>query len=258
MSKRRTEIKARLVWVAVFFALPAASAERPVPEWLQGRASDTVPGPPIETSSTIDAQCQRPRNVSELLQNLKVVWDKKLLTQPAFFRNKSLMCFFGGVSSNWKRELGYGADTYRRWVTMTLDENILPHAAIQAQISTSKEAAVSGLSARIQYMGGLSLHVEATSSLTLKEVRSVFGPNFRKRDPIYATGDGLPKSSPGKVLVFYLYPGDEPEKYGVAELPQIQFLLKQGDVAPNRVQADDPQDSDVIGSISVSERANRK
>jgi hypothetical protein len=258
MSKRRTEIKGRLVWVALLFALPAASTERPVPEWLQGRASDTYPGPPIETSSTIDAQCQRPRNVPEFLENLKVVWDKKLLTQPAFFRNKSLMCFFGGVSTTWKRELGYGPDTYRRSVTMTLDENIFPHAAIQALTVVGKEAAVPGLPAHVHYMGVLSLDVEAASSLTLKEVQSAFGPNFHKRSTIYFTGDGLPKSPSGKVFVFYLYPGDDPEKYGVAELPQIQFLLKQGNVAPHQVNSEDPQDSDVIKSIRVIERANRK
>ena len=253
-------MKARLIWVwaALFFVLPVVSAEKSIPEWLQGRASDTDPGSPVETSSTIDALCQRPKNVSEFVQNLKLIWDQKLLTQPAFFRDKSLMCFFGGVSTTWKKGPIGTADSSRRSVKITLNENIFPHVTIEAQIFYNKEAAVSVLPARLEYMGVLSLNVEATSGLTLKEVRSVFGSNFRKRSASYISGDGIAALPPGKVFVFYLYPGDNPEKYGVAELPQIQFLLKQGDVAPSQVQGDEPQDSDVIGSIHLVERANRK
>lgn len=254
-------MKARSMWLCAAFlvVLPAVSAEKPAPAWLQGRASDTDPAPPIETSSTIDALCQRPKDVSEFVRNLKVVWDKKLLTQPAFFRNKSLTCFFGGASVTLNKKGSISvADTVRRLMTITLDENIFPHATIQAQISIINRPAVPGLPARVEYVGILDLNVEAASSLKLKEVRSIFGQNFRKLSANVLSPHGMPMPAPGKVFVFYLYPGDVPEKYGAAELPQIRFLLKQGDVAPSQPQGEEPQDSDLVASIFASEHANRK
>lgn len=246
------------LWAALVIVLPAVSAEKPGPEWLQGRASDTNPGPPIETTSTIDALCRRPSDVSEFLRNLNRIWEEKLLTQPAFFHDKGLMCFLGGTSVRWKKGATGTVDASRRSATITLDDNIFPRATIQAQISFDKEPAVPGLPARVHYIGILSLKVDGTSSLKFDDVRSIFGPNFRELSAFELSPHGSPVSALGKVFVFYLYPGDDPEKYGAMELPQIRFLLKQGDVAPSQFQRFKPQDSDLVVSIFLSEDANRK
>lgn len=57
------------------YVVPTVSAEKPVPEWLQGRASYMRPGPSIETRAAIDALCRRPRDVSEFLRNLNLIWE---------------------------------------------------------------------------------------------------------------------------------------------------------------------------------------
>ena len=251
------KVRSIWIWVGFLLALRAVSAHNSTPVWLQGRASDTNPGPPTETSSTIDSLCERPRNVSEFVRNIKVVWNNKLLIQPDFFRDKSLMCFLGGVSTRRKESAG-AASASRRSVTIILDESIFPHATVEAQILLVNEVAVSVLPARIQYTGILSINFDGASGLKFKDVRNIFGPNFIKRSAISISGHGAPASSTGGLFISYLYPGDDPDKYGEAELPQLRFLLKDNDFVPYKIQGYDPPDSDVIGSIFVLERANRR
>ena len=252
------KVRLILIWAVFFSAFPVMASEKSVPEWLQGRASDTEFALPVESSSTIDALCRRPRDVSEFMRNLKEIWDKKLLTQPAFFHRKSLMCFFGGVSVTWKNGGIDGADASRRSATITLDESIFPHSTIQAQLLVINEAAIPGLPKRVHYSGILNVSVEDTSSLKLDEVRGIFGPDFRKLNLPDASPHGSTVFSPPKKFVCYLYPGDDPEKYGVAELPQIRFQLKSSGVAASQVERYETHGDDVIASIFMRERANRR
>jgi len=167
------------------------------------------------------------------------------------------MCFLGGTSVTWKKGPVGTVDTSRRPVTIRLDESIFPHATIDAQISRLNKPAVPGLPAHVQYIGILSLHIDGTSSLKFREVQGFFGSGFHQLSADELSPHGSPVAAPGKVFVFYLYPGDDSEKYGAVELPQIRFLLKQGDVAPSQMRRYEPQDSDLIASIFVREHANR-
>jgi len=168
------------------------------------------------------------------------------------------MCFFGGAYVRWQKEPIGAVNASRRSATITLDEKIFPHTTIQAQIYFDRKPSIPGLPARVQYVGILNLEVDATSSLKLSDVQGYFGSNFRRLGISELSPHGSPTYSSGKVFVFYLYPGDDPAKYGAAELPQIRFLLKQGDVAPSPIQRYEPQDSDFVTSIFMCERASRK
>ena len=68
---------------------------------------------------------------------------------------------------------------------------------------------------------------------------------------------------PGKVFMQYLYPGGDPHKFGSMELPQVRFLLKQGQIPTpatplSSVGRDTPHDTDTVKSVDTLESVNRR
>jgi hypothetical protein len=233
-----------------------------IPTWLQGRASDTQPAPPIYSSTQIAALFQRPSNVSELLRNLKLAWDKKLLVQPAFFDDANLLTFFNGTSITWKKPRpNTKLDIRNRTGTVTVNDRVFPNVMVSVWIHHELDPAIrqpgAYFPAHAHDAGSVQLRIGTLPPLTWEVVKGVFGPDAQKLNAdIPSPHAVIPRS--GKVVMRYVYSGDDPSKFGEGELPQARFLLEQGLVSAPPTLRDQPQDSDTIRSIYMLESVNRR
>lgn len=249
----------QLVFLSVLACAPviAASAEKTLPDWLQGRASDLAPPPPKLSSAEILSLCQRPHELPQLLENIKLIWERKLLVQSDFYRDDNLKCFFDGASIVWRQKPTKSiSKNVRIDATVTADPHEFPDMLIDAQIMINFEKAVSVLPAGESYIGSVRIHVGAIPNFAWREVRRVFGKETMTQSTFPSTTHVMGSPSPGKVFVVYLYPGDNSEKYGDAELPQARFLLQQGAVV-DPAHRFTPQGDDTVSSILIVERVNR-
>ena len=113
-------------------------------------------------ASNVEQGINRPRNIEQLLSNIKTVFDRELLLDPAFYSNDNLMTVFDGTSVQWHSAIL--PDT--REAVVTLGPSL---------------AGIKSVSVRMWKGPGLSrgvyidVQVAPSSGMTLGDVRKVFG-----------------------------------------------------------------------------------
>jgi hypothetical protein len=139
-------------------------------------------GPSTEPHSIarVGALFSRPENVSQLLQNLKLAYEKDLFIQSGFYDDENLMKFFAGAAVKWggSRPLT-GAKTSARDIVITSDTQVFPQLTIKMlryctplyrHVSRDHNDVYSAAEG-----ASLSLQVKAIPGFTVSAVRTVFG-----------------------------------------------------------------------------------
>jgi hypothetical protein len=191
-SDHRTPASIIVVALVLWATLSGAASARTSPDNPCDDPSSS-PSPayslPAYTTGQTKAMLKRPADVAGLLQNLKVVFDKKLLVQPSFFADSVLLELFDGRGLEWVKpgtadvmndrivkptriaRISSDAPLFRGMkVDVGLNHKCLnrrtdprdPHATIAPHTYDS---------------GYIRLRFEPIPGLTLGAVRHVFGPN---------------------------------------------------------------------------------
>ena len=218
------------------------------------------------SASEIGALFERPATVAELLKNLKLAWDQKLLVQPAFFEDSNLLKFFSGKSV--RRETpGSNTKNFRAIAaTVIVDDTVFPGETVTIRWNHERVVLPANLPAsRHKYAhdtGWIRMDVESLPSFSWGAVKEVFGPNARDVGVhTYLHGEQT-SSSLGKVDMQYLYPGENPAKKTAVELSATEFVTKQGPV-PEPKALPPPgfthtvQDTDTVKSVYIFESVKR-
>jgi hypothetical protein len=194
----------------------------------------------VYTAKEISSLFARPTTVTELLRNLKLAWDRKLLVQPEFFDDSNLMRFFNGTAVVWnKPPPGMEADWTIRTGTLTVDSKEFPNVVVGLRQShhVAKEQRAPALNlvipAYTQDTGSIAMRVESVSGFTWGAVKQIFGPDA-KDTGVFGIWEGPgpePRDGPwakalaGKASMRYLYPGDDPSKLDAVDLSKATFGL---------------------------------
>lgn len=233
------------------------------------------------SASQVTQLLQRPATAPTLLENLKVVWDKRLLLQPQFYDDSNLLRCFGGSSVRWVKRDGQNAPAINdgksatdneptvsvRRAHATVSSTAFPAATIEVDRLHIEESAsvVAGkhLRAYTEDKAQLVVHAATIQGLTWGAVKRAFGAGAedaglmivynagtdRGRSQM-GTGSGQEKVAPHpKAFMRYLYPGEDPSQFGAADLPLAGFLIVQGPEAASPA----PQDSDTVTYIRLFE-----
>jgi hypothetical protein len=144
---------------------------------------------PTDSAQQLAAMFRRPTGVTELLWNLKLVLDRHLLVQPAFFEDDVLLKLFGGTTVEWV-EPGT-PDVAGDWVIKpTRIARVTVAGGIFAGMKVNVGLNHKCLNRRIDPLhpgsyipqhtydaGYIRLRFEPIDGFTLGAVRRVFGPN---------------------------------------------------------------------------------
>ena len=225
---------------------------------LQGRASDAAPAPPVLSSAELAALFKTPKTIPELLANLRLAWDRRLFVQRAFFDDKNLKRFFDGTSVTWIRRSGDLTRAGSQTGTVTVDQKDFPGLSVEVQINRHLEAGFASPSVRIpdstKDVGVVQLKDASVPGFTWGAVRRGFGADGHPLSAAPVALHAAHVERAGKVFMRFLYPGDDPQRYGSAELPRAEFLLLQGSIPPESDELlPKPQDTDAIKSVYILE-----
>ena len=130
------------------------------------------------TVSEIQAMFESPRNIAQLLLNLKIAADRGLLVQPSFYDEATLEKFFHGTKVTLAKPRAYqGKGTSAIEANTTSD--IFPKLAIKVSSNCTelKYEANGGGSAteKVGANGFLEIAADSDPPITLSDVRSTFG-----------------------------------------------------------------------------------
>jgi hypothetical protein len=114
-------------------------------------------------ASNVEPGISRPRNIEQLLSNIKLAFDRGLLLDPAFYSDNNLMTVFDGTSVQW-HSVRFSSNT--RQAVITLDPS--PNGIKTVGVRISKG---SGLSRGVY----IDMQVAPSSGMRLGDVRKVFG-----------------------------------------------------------------------------------
>lgn len=209
------------------------------------------------TSGQLATLFGRPKTVPQLLTNLKLAWDMKLLLQPAFYEDSSLLRFFNASAVSWEPAQIPDPDWIIRIGKLELEQSAFPDVTVALRYSrrvTRKQSAPGvgvDVPANTEDSGQITMNVESVPGFTWGVTKSAFGPNAtqRGRGENYHGGRSTPLTF--KVEMQYLYPDEDVAKFGASDLPGTWFLLKQGAIAPAPGKSVEPQDSDIVESLRM-------
>jgi hypothetical protein len=194
MNQRSHRAPASIIVVAVVLWTTlsgAACAQTPPDKPCDDLSSPPPPAYslPVYTTAQIEAMLKKPVDVTSLLQNLKVVFDEKLLVQASFFADSVLLELFGGHGLEWVKP-GTADVMNDRIVKPTRIAHIsseapvfrgmkvdvgLNHKCLNRRSDPSDPHAT--IAPHTYDSGYIRLRFEPIPGLTLGAVRHVFGPN---------------------------------------------------------------------------------
>ena len=126
----------------------------------------------------LKAMAKQPNTVFELLQNLKLVWERDLLLQPAFFDESALEAFFGASRLTWgttfSPDPGNGVNA-----VAVINSTAFPGLTIsvESRCSQSEQKFRDGwVGVRVDLIGFLRINEMPMKTVTLRALREAFGP----------------------------------------------------------------------------------
>jgi hypothetical protein len=144
---------------------------------------------------------ESPQDISQLLRNLKVVADRGLLLQPAFYDEAILLKFFHGSKVTFS-DSNMHMDELSSGIAAHIESDISP----EVYITLSNVCRIQNFNAaddtpgeNVMSDGYLSIGIGLDSPITLRDVRSVFGPenqlHMAGEDPYFPGYLGSDKGS---------------------------------------------------------------
>jgi hypothetical protein len=173
------------------------------------RAASSYPSPeypfPVYSATQIAAMLKPPRDVPDLLWNLRLVFDRKLLVQPRFFEDEVLLRVFNGTAIRWVEPgtpdvAGDWVIKPKRIARITIDRAF---AGMKVDVGVSHRCldrrpnpADPGITIppHTYDSGYIRLRFPPFDGFTLGAVRKVFGPNPGSFDVLCK--EALPLSYP--------------------------------------------------------------
>ena len=137
-------------------------------------------------AEAVRALYQRPTNADELLRNLKVAMDGRLLLQPAFFESASLLKFFNGARVHRTGSPSQAQDTLIGNYEVSIQFGGLPKMAVSLQRRCEVVNENSGSAGTVQSRGTTAagnISVAGLPGLNVSAVRRVFGKETREERP---------------------------------------------------------------------------
>ena len=203
-----------------------------------------------QSASEIRAMFESPRNNRQLLQNLKVAADHRLLLQPSFYDVANLLEFFNGSKVNW-----IPPDLYsQKLSTGTIKASIVSDTFPRLSIVLESNCKVVGTNddgvktEDVSANGFLNLALVAEDNLTLRHVRSVFGIEAQRTIDNGVSPDGNTYAPTEKGSVTYLTVRNVD-----GEDSRIKLLFYFRPNAPRTID-----DDDVVARISMQDMRYHK
>jgi hypothetical protein len=180
------------------------------------------------TESQILSMFDRPADVPGLLANLKLAADERLLWEPAFYEDATLLKFFDGVAVERKR-IERKNSAVEDIAIVSIADPRFPGMTVQVVrgrdpfVDTSKVPRVYRIYFK-RYVD-VSVHVIAVPEFTVCAVRDIFGPEtFSRLDDGFAT-DGATYVPQVKGSLGYKYPGGSVGPTGL-RIEQVTFDIR--------------------------------
>jgi hypothetical protein len=267
---------ARLVVINMLCCLASeapstAQAEAITGPAVQGSQSEQGKPPGQSESSThsaagISALIQRPASAPDLIENLRVAWEGRLLVQPAFFEDANLLKFFNGTSVTWKDLHVRTKSNFVASATVKLDDRVFPGSTVTVfrthEVVPPVHAANDRNRGYVHDSGAIQMQVDSLQGFTWQAVKRAFGPDAKDVGVMANLHAMRTGPLPGKAYMRYLHVGEEALKLSAAERPTADFLLIQGPdsqaaAAPWSSAAHTPLDSDKVKSLRIFESVRR-
>lgn len=174
-----------------------------------------------------------PRDAKELLLNLEIAWNRRLLVQRSFYNDRNLERFFKATSVVWERAAVVDPDFSSTKATVTLDATLFGRATVLLSCSYQSvkaqphpEKTGTYLPAYRQKTASISMDVESMPGFTWGSVEETFGPGAQNIGTGIISESGTPGEPAGKAMMRYLYPGDDPAKLDATRLSFARFLVR--------------------------------
>jgi hypothetical protein len=192
LSNHRTPAWIIVVGLVLWATLSGAASAQTSPDDPCKDPSSSPPPAyslPAYATGQIEAMLKRPADVTGLLQNLKVVFDEKLLVQPAFFVDSVLLELFDGRTLEWLKPGTTDVMNDRivkptRIARISSDAPVFRGMKINVGLNhkclngrTDPRDSRATMAPHTYDSGYIRLRFEPIPGLTLGAVRQVFGPN---------------------------------------------------------------------------------
>jgi hypothetical protein len=160
---------------------------------------------------------EQPKDVQQLLQNLKLAWQRDLLPQSSFYDPAILRKFFHGATVTWKTpEIPLGQDV--GFVVGQLDNSVAQGMTVRVESRCWRTDYLSPEGrpqSKAYLVGFLRIEGRPVSTLTLGVVRGVFGPETQNVIDPGVSNDGHVYTPTDKGSVVYRDP-DRTHSEGVS------------------------------------------
>jgi hypothetical protein len=128
--------------------------------------------------SDLQAMLERPRDIQQFLQNLKVAWERDLLPQPSFYDEATLLKLFNGTKVTWNRPDPFVKNLHTEFVAGSVASDAFPGivAKFESNCSVVEYKTADGATlSKVAANGFLNVAIGSVPEMTLKAVKSVFG-----------------------------------------------------------------------------------
>jgi hypothetical protein len=196
--------------------------------WLAyGDSAPQYPGVKVHgyTEAQILSMFDRPADVPGLLTNLKLAADERLLWEPAFYEDATLLKFFDGVSVERKhlKKLTVWPWSGVDIIIVSISDPRFPRMTVQ--VERGREPLVGTSKGPRKRFVQVSIDVIAVPEFTVCTVRDIFGPEtFPWLDDGFAT-DGATYVPQIKGRLGYNYPGGSVGSTGL-RIEQVTFVVR--------------------------------
>jgi len=193
---------------------------------------------PEKADSAPEPIIERPVSVQQLLQNLKLAWDKELLLLPSFYDEANLLRFFNGSKVTWEKP----GPIFPRSIVGVVNSDVFPG------LTVSFDSKCFGPGPTV--VSFIKIQPGASQRMTLSDIRSSFG---KEAENLIDTGNFVTDDGPTYTPTnkgFVAYEGDiaKEQREGVI---YTRFYFEMG--GPSPLRKSDPWDAPAVLEIKPAD-----
>jgi hypothetical protein len=252
----------RLGLIALWYVMPVVcQAEAPAPvtesvvevshqKWKS--CAEAMQQPGVAQGVKQGASIALPGNSDQMLTNLKTAWDNNLLLSPSFYEENSLRKFFAGSEVRWVSSLlPMRKDV--AFVAADVASRVLPGSTVhvESRCWRTEQTGEHGIKkSMINEMGFIRISGSPIPAMTLRAVRSVFGPESENNIDSGIGPDDNVYTPVNKGSVAYV-DRDRDRATGLAL--GVKFVFKLDSTSGVSVTPQKIVDDDIVQGIEVHE-----
>lgn len=130
------------------------------------------------SAADVQAMFERPEDIREFLQNIKLAWEQDWLLRPSFYDVATLMKFFNGTKVTWNGPDPFFKNLHTELIKGSVVSDAFPGiiAKFESNCSIIDYKVTSGVKqSKVEGNGFLNVEVASVPEITLQNVRNVFG-----------------------------------------------------------------------------------